>query len=225
MTKLRDSRYLCMLNITINAQIYTMMKKCMVLVGVLLFVFSINTDVYGQRNGGQNDDIDQYFDESGGFAHRLWYGGGFALGFSGGNVSSSFQLGISPMVGYKLDNNFSVGPRFSVLYTHYRVRLLNGEVETANPMSYSAAAFGRYKVFKALFAHAEYEIESEGYAFFDNSTLVTDRIQRNNVYLGAGYNSSAGLFGYEILVLYNVNQPENTLDSPVSFRFGITYKF
>jgi len=202
-----------------------MMKKWIVFAGLLALTLSLSTEAFGQRRGGQNDDIDEYFDESGGFAHRLWYGGGFIFGFNGGTFESLFQVGISPMVGYKLDNNFSVGPRFSVIYTHYRAQLLNGEVETANPISYSVAGFARYKVFRSIFAHAEYELENEGRV---NNTVLpfeVDRVQRNNVYVGAGYNSSAGLIGYEILALYNVNLPENTFESPFSFRFGITYKF
>ena len=41
---------------------------------------------------------------------------------------------------------------------------------------------------------------------------------------GAGYNSG-GLWGYEIMILYNANQPENTIDSPFEYRIGFTYKY
>ena len=42
---------------------------------------------------------------------------------------------------------------------------------------------------------------------------------------GAGYSDGNGVWGYEISLLYNVLQEENTLSLPLDFRFGITYNF
>lgn len=204
------------------------MKKqllCSIMLGFVLLAFSV--DAYGQRDREKSSNADEYFDESGGFVHRLWYGGGFTLGFSGGTYSSLFQIGVSPMVGYKITDKFSIGPRVSFLYSNYRVRTYTNTVAKANLVSYAAGAFARYKVFNPIFVHTEYEIENEGYAEINvNGDLLKYREQQNNIYVGAGYNGAAGgLLGYEILVLYNVREDENSIDSPFSFRFGLTYKF
>ena len=140
------------------------------------------------------------------FASNLWYGGGVNLGFSGNNFESIFQLGVSPMVGYKIFEEFSIGPRVGIQYIHYRTDL-GGRVETANPISWSTGVFSRYKFFPTIFGHVEYE--------FENAAVFT---------IGAGYNSG-GEWGYEILVLYNTLQPENDINPPFSFRFGFTRNF
>ena len=45
------------------------------------------------------------------FVGRLWYGGGFNIGFGGYNGFSSFNFGLSPMVGYKIVRPLSAGVR------------------------------------------------------------------------------------------------------------------
>ncbi len=177
---------------------------------------------------------DQYFDDSG-FTNKLWYGGNFTLGFSGGNNQSYFAFGLTPMVGYKLiDDIVSVGPRAGFEYNNIRIQQYNGgPVYKVSPLSYSVGAFARVKPFQNFFGHFEYEYKNtdstdpnrDGYIEIDpNGKIVTGRVPYNNVYVGIGY-TSGGLWGYEILLLYNVNQPTYTVDSPFDIRFGITYKF
>ncbi len=157
------------------------------------------------------------------FASRLWYGGGFVLGFAGGNQESLFQLGAAPMVGYKIFEEFSIGPRVSLVYSHYRVNL-GFDVEKANTVSWSAGAFTRYKLLRNIFAHAEFEFENTPVYTFTNLGLEVLRRERNNFYIGAGYNSG-GVWGYEIMVLYNTLAPENDINPPFSFRVGFTHNF
>jgi hypothetical protein len=108
-----------------------------------------------------------------------------------------------------------------------------GEVLKVNPLSYTLGVFARVKPFANFFGHFEYEYENEdsidpdedGFIEYDqNGDIYTDRIPRDNVYLGIGY-TSGGLWGYEILLLYNVNLPSNSFDTPLDIRFGITHKF
>ena len=175
----------------------------------------------------QDSDVDKYFDESQGFTHRLWYGGGLALGFSGGGFSSLFQIGVSPLIGYKLTENFSVGPRFSVLYSHYRENR-GPVVGRANLIDYGVGAFTRYKIIRNFFIHLEYGVDLQERV--DRSTLngdefATGRVSISNGYIGAGYNDGNSIWGYDIYLLYNVLLPENSVRSPLDFRFGITYNF
>ena len=121
------------------------MKKIFLLSLLSIFFLSaFSTDAYSQRRGKKkkkSSKTDQYFDESG-FANKLWYGGGVNLGFSGGNNSSSFFFGLSPMLGYKLvDDIVSVGPRAGFQYNHFRVRDFSNEVFKANTLAYNVGVF------------------------------------------------------------------------------------
>jgi len=204
----------------------------------IFFIGAFNHDAYAQRRHHKkkkkSSKTDEYFDESG-FANKLWYGGSFTLGYSGGSNQSVFAFGISPMVGYKvLDDVISVGPRVGFEYNNIRVQSFGGgPVYKTSPLSYNLGIFSRIKAFPNFFAQLEYEYQNtestdpnrDGFIEVDNSgNIITERVPYDNVYIGAGY-SSGGLWGYEILLLYNVNQPSTTIDSPFSIRAGITYKF
>ena len=81
---------------------------------LLLFTFVIGVSTAeAQRSKKKRNSTEEYFDESGGFAHRLWYGGGFNLNFGGNGGSNQLLIGVSPMVGFKINDIFSLGPRVS----------------------------------------------------------------------------------------------------------------
>lgn len=199
------------------------------------FVTITQTDAYGQRKN-RSSDVDQYFDESGSIAHRLWYGGGFNLGFSGNGGFSAFVLGVSPMMGFKVfedNDNFSIGPRLSLEYSYFRGLGNDNQTHSVQPLSYAFGVFTRYKVLGNFFAHVEGEFENRQLVITDfgnrfiigvDGDPVTERDPRQNFYLGAGYNSG-GLFAYEILAIYNVLEPDDSLLLPFDIRFGFTYKF
>lgn len=200
------------------------MKKILQAALVATLLLSAQADAFGQRES----DTDRYFDESQGFTHRLWYGGGVQLGFSGGTFSSIFQIGISPMVGYKFTENLSAGPRLSLLYSHYRQQTGFNTTVRANMIDYGVGAFARYKVIRGFFVHLEYGADNEEFpttSVLPNGELETIRQLRNNAYVGVGYNNSAGLWGYDIYILYNTLLAENSPRSPFELRFGVTYNF
>lgn len=200
------------------------MKKRFQLSG-LLFALFLALSVQVQA---QDSNVDKYFDESQGFTHRLWYGGGLALGFSGGSFSSLFQVGISPLIGYKITDEFSVGPRFSFLYSHYR-QDLGPIVGKANLIDYGVGAFTRYKIIRNFFIHLEYGADNveiiPNNAQINGDQISTARSLQSNAFIGAGYNDGNGVWGYDIYILYNVLLAENSIRSPFDFRFGLTYNF
>lgn len=194
------------------------MKKILILV-ILLALGAGIMEVSAQSRR----DTDEYFDESGGFGHRLWYGTHFTVGYNGNGFESLFQFGLAPMIGYKFNDILSVGPRFSFLYSNYRQTYAPGDVQKVSATSWSVGAFGRFRPFPTLFAQIEYNIENEP-VFYQN--LTVERIEQNAFYIGAGYNSgSGGPLAFEALLMYHVNQPGNTIQSPLDYRIGITYKF
>jgi hypothetical protein len=178
---------------------------------------------------------DQFFDESGGFKHRLWYGGNFNLGLNSGQGASIFAIGITPMVGYKIIGGLSAGPRVGITYTNLKTLNSQNKISSVGLTDYSAGLFTRYKVFD-FFAHAEYEYLSQQFPGGDNygrilldseGKALKSRFNQQNRYLGIGYNSGNGLFGYEVMGLYNFSLANSTttVESPFSLRFGFTYKF
>ncbi len=214
------------------------MKKIMLFsLLALFFTVAFSNDAFAQKKKTKkkSSKTDEYFDDSG-FANKLWYGGSFLLGFAGSNNQSQFTFGLAPMIGYKLVNDLiSVGPRVGFEYNNIRVQAGGGgPVYKASPLSYSVGAFARVKPFNNFFGHFEYEHQSaestdpdgNGYIEVNPQTgkIITERVPFNNVYVGAGYNSG-GLWAYEIMLLYNVNYPDNVVNSPFSIRFGITHKF
>ncbi len=180
----------------------------------------------------KKEKTDDYFDESGNFKRKLWFGGGVTFRFSGGQNLSIFEGGLSPMVGYKITDKLSVGPRVGFNYS--RIKLVeNNRIYIVEPLSLNGGVFARYKFLNMLFAHVEYERFSEesvdpnndGFIELDqDGEIYTERIGSNNAYVGLGY-TSGGLIGYEIVLLYNVLEPQNSLQTPFSFRAGFTYKF
>jgi len=129
------------------------------------------------------------------------------------------------MVGYKIFEQFSVGPRASLLYYSYRAELGGGKIGKANPLIWSAGAFARFKVIQAIFLHAEYEYKNDAFFSISGNEINVLREGVNNFYVGGGYNSSNGVWGYEISILYNVNAPENSIQQPFDYRIGFTYNF
>ncbi len=186
----------------------------------------------------QSSNVDAAFDQ-GGFFNQLWLGGNVILGYSGGSGDSYFQFGLTPMVGYKLTENFSVGPRLGFTYTNIKGTAAdeNGELSNraANLTEYTGGIFARYKFFEQFFVHLEGEYRSaelpfgrSGFLAYDSDKgeVLTYRDTEFNPIIGAGYNSSGGgLWGYEILVLYRTNIAEDDPRSPFDIRVGFTYNF
>lgn len=220
-----------------TSRILTLLLFCTLFVGIS----TADAQYYGKKKkkkkkteqvDKKKEKTEDYFDESGGFKHKLWYGGGLTLGFSGGNDVSIFQGGLSPMVGYKIFDRLSVGPRVGFNYSYIKF-FQSGRNYVVEPLSFNVGAFSRYKILDMIFAHVEYERFSEesvdpdqdGFIEFDqDGEIATGRINSNNFYAGLGYNSG-GLLAYEIALLYNFLEPENSFDTPFSIRAGFTYKF
>lgn len=162
---------------------------------------------------------------------QVWYGGTIQLGFSGSQSYSQFVFGLTPMMGFKLkDSPFSVGPRIGVTYVSLKGTGTDGKIHRASLPSYTTSVFARAKFLQQFFVHAEFEVERRKQAFIDparrlvvdlDGEVLTETIQRNNTYIGLGYNPG----GYEFMVLYNFNVPDNSLEQPFSIRGGFTWNF
>lgn len=182
---------------------------------ILLLSFTLEADAQRRDNGRKKDNnTEDYFDESGVGSFRFWYGAGGGLNFGSVNGANLFIVSLSPMVGYKLTPEFSIGPRAELSYIHARSNGGSG-VTKQNFFNYGIGVFTRYKLFKQFFAHAEYQIENQGFGGVRQS--------QNNFFFGGGY-TSGGPVGYEIAILWNFLDDE-TINIPIDYRIAFTYNF
>ncbi|MCC7246758.1 MAG: hypothetical protein IT269_13825 [Saprospiraceae bacterium] len=157
---------------------------------------------------------------------RLWYGGGFQLGFSGFNGGNVFSFGLSPMVGYKVFPKISVGPRVSAVINSIKIP----GFKATGLWDIDAGAFVRGRVFQGLFLQGElsnqWYQQTTGYGV-PGGKLDKYSLQRSNTRIGAGWNNSQGGWSSEIAVFYNlqVANDVNTYLNPCEYRFGITYRY
>ena len=153
---------------------------------------------------------------------RLWYGGGVQLGFSSYYGSNLFSFGISPMVGYKIVEKLSVGPRVEVTYTS----LKQSGYKALSLVDVDAGVFLRFRVFRGLFLQGE--LSNEWRQEPSDQPREKINVQRFNQRLGAGWNFGSGEGGgSEIGVFYNfaIANDVNTYENPLSYRFGFTWNF
>ena len=156
------------------------------------------------------------------FTDRLWYGAGGALNFAGGaGLGNSFLIGISPMIGFKLTEHISVGPRLEINYSSVSV----SASEKVNSVSVGAGLFARAKFFQTVFLHAEYDFVWDDEFFRDQfGEIFSERVRESRAPLGIGYNNGFGGLGYEVSILYDVldKDPGNI---PIYYRAGLTFRF
>lgn len=187
---------------------------------ILCMVLSAEA-VSAQRNKKKAKEKEK--EESYDFKSHLWYGGNLALGFSGGGGYSIFQFGLAPMVGYKIVEPLSIGPRISVTYLSFK----QSNFKAANIFNVDAGVFMRFRAFQGLFIQAEGSNEWYEDVFLGISETI--KRTRFNKRLGVGYNFNAGQgdFGSEIGILYNFTIADDVegYENPIEYRFGFTWNF
>ncbi len=125
------------------------------------------------------------------------------------------------MVGYKLSENFSVGPRVGFDYSFKQINF-NGQRYRFHPVEWSVGAFARVKFFRILFAHLEYEYANEKFIVIANGQPGIVGERNNNIWVGGGYNPG----GFEFSILYNLLDNGYALDDfPIIYRAGFTVNF
>ena len=167
------------------------------------------------------------------FSERLWYGGSLGLGFSSSNIGGGLQgniffLGISPMVGYKLNDWLSIGPRAELQWYTGRYREFgSGPVYKYNVLNIGGGIFTRAKVYKQLFFHAEYGTIQYSYADrvdYQDNRIITNKEWVEQMLVGAGL-SFGGPFASELSLLFDLLAPDDSVELPIVFRYGFTYNF
>lgn len=143
----------------------------------------------------------------------------------GGNIGASFgsatYVNISPMVGYRLTEDFTAGTGFTYIY-------LNDKYWNYSTSIYGPRFFGQYAVFSNLFAYSELDILNVDY--YNTVEQRYDRTWVANPLVGGGYRAALGPRSFmNFFVLYNLNWNANKdlvspyRNSPLIIRVGFSF--
>ena len=161
---------------------------------------------------------------------RLIFGGGLGLSF--GNVTS---IGLAPIVGYRITDNFSAG--IGLIYQYVQINddyYLQGNYYDYKASILAPSVWTRYIVFNNLFVQATYEhnfISFTDYRYDQNGSgnIESYKVKYNcpSVLLGGGYrqpvSENASMI---VMVLYDVIQDKySPYYGRLDFRFGFAVGF
>ena len=147
---------------------------------------------------------------------KLFIGGSGDLGFSSSSYYGNFfNIGASPILGYRITKRFALGP--GLVYNYYN---LGGKSFS----DYGAKAFTQIIVYKAFFLHAEHQIiNTQGY---DQLGRITPDSRQNiqSTLAGGGYRQMASdRFGFDLYLLFNVANTNGVDNSRPIIRAGFIY--
>ncbi len=162
--------------------------KNLILLTFILFFSATGWSQYTSEESGKRENPMKELS----FYDRLYTGGN--MGF---NVANSWVfLELSPYVGYRVTEDFSVGVGAKYLYYGSKQWGIRYTI-------YGGGVFSRYAFTENLFAHAEFERLSVP-TF--NST-INERVNANMLFAGAGYSNMLGArSSVQILLLYDFIQ-------------------
>ena len=131
---------------------------------------------------------------------------------------SEWYIELAPIVGYKVTPNFHVGTRITYIFNSilYEATPILPE-ERINYNHYGVGAFGRYIIYKGLFAQVEYEALN-----FDK---YNDREWISSLFIGGGYYQSIGRSFASFAVLFNVLDNINSpyVNPIIRIGFGVGF--
>ncbi len=148
------------------------------------------------------------------FKDRIYFGGGVGLnGGRDGYGNNYFYVALSPIVGYMVTPQFSVGT--GVNWQHYSYPDVDIKIN-----QYGVSPFVRYN-FGKLFAYSEYNLINTP-SFYD----LNKRSNYDRLLLGLGYSQPLGRRGaINAMALYDVlyNQADRVFASPWVFRVFFSF--
>lgn len=144
-----------------------------------------------------------------------WFVGGM-IGGSFSNYGGNFE--ISPLVGYKVTQDFHVGSRLTYIYSNYDY---GGYIGRQTYHDYGGSLFARYRFLKMLFGHVEYEVLNIQYPVNDGVSFTVQNRVINSLFIGGGLYQQMGGRGFAtIAILYNVLETEYSPYSNPVIRIG-----
>ncbi len=164
------------------------MKLKHLLFAFCVLAFSTNYAQYDpDNNDGGEEDLSLLS-----FKDRLYTGGNFW-----GSFGTFTNLEISPMLGYRITNDYSVG--VGIKYNYFRRNV----APTFSASIYGGSAFTRYIFLERIVAHAEFELLSVQRNF---GVPSSERLLVPIGLVGGGFSSN----GFQLMLLYDlIGHPNN----------------
>ena len=170
---------------------------CLSLQGIAQEVYTSSGKPAGAlRKQQERKQKEKGFDPS-----RMIYGGSLGIGGGGG----AFSFNISPIVGYRITDNFAAGVGFGYQYArindYFEIADNNGIVSYYDFKAsvISASVWARYLILPRLFVHAAYEhnfLNFQNYRFDPNGSGaivgVKEKYDAPSALLGIGYRMPIG---------------------------------
>lgn len=128
-------------------------------------------------------------------------------GYLGAQFGTVTLVEISPVVSYRVTENFHAGTGFT--YQYYNNAYYTPDYSTS---SYGLSLFGRYFIWRDLFAHVEYApLYVNYYDYYDNGSGGYYRVKGaawvHDFLIGGGYRQMIGNKAFmSLMVLWNVNE-------------------
>ena len=158
---------------------------------------------------------------------KLFVYTGFGLGYSSYYDVSQFSFSISPAIGYRVNDKFSIGPGISYAYNNYGFPTTVNTTQHISASNFGVKLFAQYMVYKQFFVHAEYESTRAELLAVDNNGYLTGGTVARQVQtplLGAGYRSQiSNRAAADILLLYNFQDDYNSIYPNPVVRFNFLF--
>lgn len=200
---------------------------------------AIAQNVY--NSSGRPIDTDNRSDErdepKGFHPSRIIFGGWGVFGIGSGVTN----VGITPIVGYRITKDFSAGIGFGYQYLRikdaFELRDPNTfqiEYRPFNAHFYSPSVWARYVIWNNIFAHVEYEQNFTSYKEYENDYTQASApiISKNTSYkspsllLGGGFRQPVSdRTSFVIMGLYDVLQDKYSPYQGLVIRLGVNVGF
>jgi hypothetical protein len=191
---------------------------------------SLPTPTYGSPSGfdlPEREQKRQALQQHAEMYSKLFVYSGFGLGYSGYNGYSQFSFSISPALGYRVTDKFSIGPGISYAYNNYGFATSVNTTQHISASNFGVKLFAQYMVYKQFFLHAEYESTRAEVLAVDNNGYLTGGTVARQVQtplLGAGYRSQiSNRAAADILLLYNFQDDYNSIYPNPVIRFNFLF--
>jgi hypothetical protein len=151
---------------------------------------------------------------------KLFVGGSATLGFqSSSYYGNYFNIGASPLLGYKITKFLALGP--GLIYQFYNMGGYKAH-------DYGFKGFGQVIIYKSFLAHFEHSVVNTQDYHVDARGQILDefRHQVASTLVGGGYRSMANdRFGMDLYILLPVSYSTNTYNNSYApvIRAGFIY--
>lgn len=157
---------------------------------------------------------------------KLFVYSGIGLGYSSYYGFSNFNFSISPAIGYRVTDRFSIGPGISYAYNHYGQDYSNGPSTSLSTSSFGAKVFAQFMVIDNFFVHAEYESTRAQFLVVDQFNQYQGTVTRTvqTPLAGVGYRSQiSNRAAADIVLLYNFQDNYNSIYPNPVIRFNFLF--